>query len=168
MARKNQFILRNNSSLDIEISTFVVQKYGELKHTTLVRRAFATKFHPKCPRKVPQLVQFEMLKSFEKTGTVHHTALPWGEFGSPYIEHKRSLQNIPYFSIVYVQFSDCTPDLSFGMVKKVFANFLHIIFDWKNGSFAGWCSVVNGPVFSNLFNNLSNYTSCGTFLGHFG
>ena len=77
MARKNQFILRKNSSFNIEESTFVVQKYGELKHTTFVRRAFATKFHPKCPRKVPQLVQFErLLKRFEKTDDVHHTAPP--------------------------------------------------------------------------------------------
>ena len=77
MAPKNQLILRKNSSFNIEESTFVVQKYGELKHTTSVRRAFATKFHPKCPRKVPQLVQFErLLKRFEKTGAVHHTAPP--------------------------------------------------------------------------------------------
>ena len=69
--------MRKNSSFNIEEATFVGQKYGELQHTTLVRRAFATKFHPKCPRKVPQLGKFEMLlKRFQKTGAVHHTAPP--------------------------------------------------------------------------------------------
>ena len=77
MAPKSQFILRKNSSFNIEEATFVVQKYGESQHTTLVRQAFATKFHPKCLRKVPQLVQFvRLLKTFKKTGAVQHTAPP--------------------------------------------------------------------------------------------
>ena len=80
MAPKSQFILRKNLSFNIEEATFVVQKYGELQHTMLVRRAFATKFHSKCPRKVPRLVQFErLLKRFnclKKTGAIHRIAPP--------------------------------------------------------------------------------------------
>ena len=77
MAPKSSFVLRKNSSFNNEEATFVVQKYEELQHTTLVRRAFATKFHPNCLRKVSQLVQLEgLLKRFKKTGAVHHTAPP--------------------------------------------------------------------------------------------
>ena len=50
---------RKNSSFTNTQHTFIILKYGELKNTTLVRRAFRAKFFPNYPTKVPQLVVFQ-------------------------------------------------------------------------------------------------------------
>ena len=55
--RKFQF--RKNSTFSVEESTFIIFQYGKLKHTAAVRRAFATKFYPKHPRKVPSQNVFQ-------------------------------------------------------------------------------------------------------------
>ena len=56
---RQKFSFRSDSPFSAEQSTFIILKYGELKSTAAVRRAFGTKFHPKNPRKVPQQAQFQ-------------------------------------------------------------------------------------------------------------
>ena len=67
---RQKFSFRSDSPFSAEQSTFIILKYGELKSTAAVRRAFGTKFHPKNPRKVPQQVQFQrVIDNFIKTAT---------------------------------------------------------------------------------------------------
>ena len=68
---RQKFSFRSDSPFSAEQSTFIILKYGELKSTAAVRRAFGTKFHPKNPRKVPQQDQFQRVSdNFIKTASV--------------------------------------------------------------------------------------------------
>ena len=66
-----KFSFRSDSPFSADQSIFIILKYGELKSTAAVRRAFGTKFHPKNPRKVPQQVQLQrVIDNFIKTASV--------------------------------------------------------------------------------------------------
>ena len=56
-----------NSTFTDEQKKFIVLKYGELKTYTAVRRAFATKFHPKSPRNVSAPMNLHLLAECSKT-----------------------------------------------------------------------------------------------------
>ena len=53
--------LRKDSPFAKEQATFIILKYGEVRNTTVVRRAFKKHFHPKNPRAVPQNTVFQRL-----------------------------------------------------------------------------------------------------------
>ena len=170
MAPKTQFILRKNLSFNIEEATFVVQKYGGLQHITLVRRAFATKFHPKCPRNVPQLVQFErLLKRFEKTGTVHHTSPPRKASTLSVVDDVEKVREYFFDHLrAHIRSAVTEMNMSYEKIWNILKKTLRFkvwIPKLTQELTPAWCTA---PVFSNIFNNLSNCTSCGTFLGHFG
>ena len=68
---RQKFSFRSDSPFSADQSIFIILKYGELKSTAAVRRAFGTKFHPKNPRKVPQQVHFQrVIDNFIKTANV--------------------------------------------------------------------------------------------------
>ena len=68
---RQKFSFRSDSPFSAEWSTFIILKYGELKSTAAVRRAFGIKFRPQNPRKVPQQVQFQrVIDNFIKTAPV--------------------------------------------------------------------------------------------------
>ena len=69
--RRQMFSFRSDSTFSAEESNFIIFKYGELKSTAAVRRAFGTKFHQKNPRKVPNWVQFQrVIDNFIKIASV--------------------------------------------------------------------------------------------------
>ena len=58
-SRRPSFSLRSDSPFSTEESIFIIPKFGELKNTTLIRRAFRKEFYLKNPRQVPQFTQFQ-------------------------------------------------------------------------------------------------------------
>ena len=56
-------------SLNEKQKKMIISKYDEVRNLTEVRRYFGTKYYPKHPRKVPQLVVFKLvINRFCKTG----------------------------------------------------------------------------------------------------
>ena len=68
---KQKFAFRGDSTFTVEQSKFIILKWGELKCLASVRRAFASKFHAKSPRKVPHKMAFKrVIDRFEASASV--------------------------------------------------------------------------------------------------
>ena len=73
-----KFDFRTDSPFSVEESKFIILKYGEVKCTAAVRRAFGTKFFPKNPRKVPKQMIFQrVIDRFLQSASVR-PAIPAG------------------------------------------------------------------------------------------
>ena len=53
-----QHRFRLNAALTKAESTWIISKYGEVKSLILLRRAYRQHFHPKNPKRVPELSTF--------------------------------------------------------------------------------------------------------------
>ena len=58
------------NSLNEELKKMIILRYSEVMSLIEVRRYFGTKYYPKYPRKVPQLVVFKrVIDRFCETGS---------------------------------------------------------------------------------------------------